>query len=81
MILGYPLADWTGGFNAWRQLFEGIELSTVRSNGYSFQIELKYRALKKGFRVRLPSFLKIVNFGGQAKCLERLFSRHFIKYG
>lgn len=51
IILGFPVNDWTGGFNAWkRQVLEGIGLDTVRSNGYSFQIELKYKALKKGFR-------------------------------
>ena len=51
LILGFPLNDWTGGFNAWkREVLQGIELSTVTSNGYSFQIELKYKAMKKGFR-------------------------------
>lgn len=56
LILGYPLNDWTGGFNAWkRQVLEGIGLSTVMSNGYSFQIELKYKALKQKFRgVEVP---------------------------
>ena len=52
MILGFPLNDWTGGFNAWKkEVLLGIDLSTVQSNGYSFQIELKYKALKNGFRV------------------------------
>jgi dolichol-phosphate mannosyltransferase len=51
IILGYPLQDWTGGFNGWsRRVLERIRLDTVKSNGYSFQIELKYRALKNGFR-------------------------------
>lgn len=51
LILGYPLRDWTGGFNAWKaQTLRGIELSSVRSEGYSFQIELKYRALRAGFK-------------------------------
>jgi dolichol-phosphate mannosyltransferase len=47
--LGYPLRDWTGGFNGWsRQALSQIHLPGVASNGYSFQIELKYRALKAG---------------------------------
>ena len=56
MILGYPLADWTGGFNAWKKnVLVGIELDRVLSNGYSFQIELKYRALKKHYNgVEVP---------------------------
>lgn len=50
MILGFPLNDWTGGFNAWKkEVLLGINLDTVKSEGYSFQIELKYKALKKGF--------------------------------
>ncbi len=49
IILGYPLNDWTGGFNSWRsETLKAINLDLVKSNGYSFQIELKYRALKAG---------------------------------
>lgn len=56
IILGYPLNDWTGGFNAWnRRVLEAIELDQVKSNGYSFQIELKFRSLRKGFKgVEVP---------------------------
>jgi dolichol-phosphate mannosyltransferase len=51
MILGYPIRDWTGGFNAWKkQVLLSIGLDDVKSEGYSFQIELKYRSLKKGFK-------------------------------
>lgn len=49
LILGFPLRDWTGGFNAWtRSTLEKINLAEVKSNGYSFQIELKYRAQLAG---------------------------------
>ncbi len=56
IILGYKLGDWTGGFNAWKKkTLIGIDLDRVLSNGYSFQIELKYRALKSGFKgVEVP---------------------------
>ncbi len=56
MILGYPITDWTGGFNSWKaEVLRGIDLSTVQSEGYSFQIELKFRALSKGFKgVEVP---------------------------
>ena len=51
LILGYPIRDWTGGFNAWnRQVLEKMGLEKIQSNGYSFQIELKYRASKLGFK-------------------------------
>lgn len=49
LILGFPLNDWTGGFNTWRaETLKKIKLESVESNGYSFQIELKYKALKAG---------------------------------
>jgi dolichol-phosphate mannosyltransferase len=51
-ILGVPVNDLTGGFNGFRrEVLESIDLDQVTSTGYCFQIELKYRALKKGFRV------------------------------
>lgn len=51
LILGYPINDWTGGFNAWRaEVLQKMDLDSVRSNGYSFQIELKYKASKLGFK-------------------------------
>lgn len=49
IILGYPIRDWTGGFNAWKaETLRKMNLGVVRSEGYSFQIELKYRALRAG---------------------------------
>lgn len=52
IILNFPVGDWTGGFNLWSaKVLNGIELDTIKSNGYSFQIELKFRALKNGFKV------------------------------
>lgn len=51
VILGVGIADFTGGFNGWSaDVLRKIGLSTLRSNGYSFQIELKYRAHKFGFQ-------------------------------
>jgi len=50
LILGVRIADFTGGFNGWSaEVLRKIDLDTLRSNGYSFQIELKYRADKLGF--------------------------------
>jgi len=52
LILGAPIKDFTGGFNGWKKnVLESIELDTIRSDGYSFQIELKYRAYLKGFKM------------------------------
>ncbi len=52
LILGYPVKDWTGGFNGWHtEVLQAIGLDEIQSNGYSFQIELKYKAQKNGYEV------------------------------
>ncbi len=51
LILGYPTRDWTGGFNTWKTpVLKQIGLENIESSGYSFQIELKYRAQLLGFK-------------------------------
>jgi dolichol-phosphate mannosyltransferase len=53
MILGVNVRDLTGGYRCTRrQVLEAVELPTLRSQGYVFNIELTYRALRAGFRVR-----------------------------
>jgi dolichol-phosphate mannosyltransferase len=55
-ITRVPVRDLTGGYNCWRRsVLEALGLSRVTSNGYMFQIELKFRAWRKGFRlVEIP---------------------------
>jgi dolichol-phosphate mannosyltransferase len=51
-ILGVPYRDLTGGFKCFhRRVLEGIDISTVECTGYAFQIELTYRAHRRGFRI------------------------------
>ncbi len=51
-LLGLPLSDLTGGFKCFRRAtLEAIDLPSVRSQGYAFQIELTYRAARRGLRV------------------------------
>jgi dolichol-phosphate mannosyltransferase len=51
-VTGLPVADATGGFKCFRRaVLESIELERVESNGYAFQIEMSFRAWKKGFRL------------------------------
>ena len=53
LILGASIRDFTGGFNGWRRhVLDAVDLPSLRSDGYSFQIELKYRAFLRGFRIR-----------------------------
>ena len=52
LILGVGVRDLTGGFKCFRrEVLERIDLHTVTTAGYAFQIELTYRALRAGFRV------------------------------
>ena len=52
-VLGLPVHDATGGFRVYRRaVLESLPLERVRSRGYAFQVELVYRALRAGFRVR-----------------------------
>jgi len=45
-----PVRDATGGFNCWRrEVLESLDFERIESNGYTFQIELKLRAWRKGF--------------------------------
>jgi dolichol-phosphate mannosyltransferase len=55
-ITGLPIFDATGGFKCFRRnVLESIDLNSVKSNGYAFQIEMSYRAWKRGFRlVEIP---------------------------
>ena len=51
-VLGLGVRDLTGGFKCFRrEALEAIDLHSVRSHGYAFQVELTYRAVKRGFRV------------------------------
>lgn len=51
-VLGIPLHDLTGGYKCFRStVLESIDLSTVSSTGYNFQIELTCKSLLAGFRV------------------------------
>lgn len=49
-VTGLPIADATGGFKCFRrEVLAAIDLDRVESNGYAFQIEMSFRAWKKGF--------------------------------
>src|SRR4029077_3688707 len=52
LVLGLGLHDLTGGFKcSRREVLEGIDLGSIHSKGYAFQVEMTYRAIQQGFRV------------------------------
>jgi dolichol-phosphate mannosyltransferase len=53
VVLGVPVRDLTGGFKCFhRRTLEGIDYRNTHADGYGFQIEITYRALKSGFTVK-----------------------------
>jgi dolichol-phosphate mannosyltransferase len=72
-ITGLPIMDSTGGFKCFRRrVLEGIDLERVRSNGYSFQIEMSFRAWKKGFRLVEIPIVFTDRVEGQSKMNKRI---------
>lgn len=52
LITGMPIFDPTGGFKCFRRkVLESIELDNIRSNGYSFQIEMNHAAWTRGYKI------------------------------
>lgn len=73
LITGLPLADSTGGFKCFRRrALEGIRLDRVRSEGYSFQIEMSFRAWKRGFRIKEIPILFVDRRAGVSKMSRRI---------
>ncbi len=53
LITGMPLTDCTGGFKCFRRdVLRTIPLDNIKSNGYSFQIEMNFKVWKKGFKIK-----------------------------
>ena len=72
-ITGLPLADSTGGFKCFRrEVLEAIDFERVRSNGYAFQIEMSFRAWKKGFRLVEVPIVFTDRVEGQSKMNKRI---------
>ncbi len=68
LITGMHVKDSTGGFKAWkRKVLESINLNDVQSQGYSFQIEMNFRAWSKGFRIIEEPIIFIDRTVGESK--------------
>lgn len=72
-LTGIPIFDATGGFKCFRrEVLEAIDLSDVRSNGYAFQIEMTFRAWKKGFRIKEIPIVFVDRTEGSSKMSKRI---------
>ena len=74
-VLGLDVRDLTSGYKGFRRkVLESIDLDAVRSEGYSFQVELTYRALRRGFRVVEVPIVFVDRRAGQSKMSRKIFA-------
>ena len=73
VITGMPIKDSTGGFKAWRrEVLEELDLNAVRSQGYSFQIEMNFRTWCKGFRIKEVPIIFVDRTIGESKMSKNI---------
>ena len=73
IVTGLPIKDGTAGFKCWnRRVLEAIDLDAVKSRGYSFQIEMNFRAWKAGFQCHEHSIVFIDRTVGQSKMSKNI---------
>lgn len=80
LILGVPVHDLTGGFKCFRrEVLERLDLEAVGTDGYGFQIEMTYRAIRAGFRVEEVPILFRDRRVGASKMSARIALEAFFK--
>ncbi|MHB0868391.1 MAG: polyprenol monophosphomannose synthase [Chloroflexota bacterium] len=73
LILGLDVTDATGGYKCFkRQVLESLDLDSIRSNGYSFQIEVNYRCQQLGFRIGEVPIIFVDRTRGGSKMSRRI---------
>ncbi len=73
LVTGHKLYDATGGFKCFRRkVLEEIDLDNVRSNGYAFQIEMSFRAKRKGFEIVEIPIVFVDRSDGESKMSGRI---------
>ncbi len=73
IVTGLPVHDCTAGFVCYRrQVLEAINLENVQSDGYSFQIEMKFKAWKKGYHLGEVPIIFIDRRHGESKMSKRI---------
>jgi dolichol-phosphate mannosyltransferase len=73
IITGLRLSDCTSGFKCFRRdVLQAIDLTKIRSDGYSFQIEMNYRCHEKGFRIGEVPIIFIDRHAGTSKMSRQI---------
>lgn len=78
-ILGVRVRDLTSGYKGYsRRALEAIDLPTIHSNGYSFQIETTFRALRAGMTIEEVPIVFVDRRAGESKMSRRIFAEAVI---
>jgi len=73
LITGLPVRDATGGFKCFRRkVLESIDLNKIKSNGYSFQIEMTFKAYSKGFKIKEIPIVFTDRVKGKSKMSKKI---------
>lgn len=79
MVLWINVKDTTAGFKCYkRKVLEAIELDKIRFMGYAFQIEMKYSAYKKGFKIVEVPITFVDRVLGTSKMSSKIFKEAFL---
>ena len=77
-MTGLPLDDATGGFKCYRiAVLRAIRLERIRSNGYAFQIEMSFKAWRKGFRLAEIPIVFLERLAGRSKMSKQIIYEAF----
>jgi dolichol-phosphate mannosyltransferase len=80
MALGMPFKDATGGYRAYRMaVLDAIDVATVASQGYSFQVELAWRAYRHGFRIAEVPITFVERERGASKMSGNIFKEQLLR--
>lgn len=72
-VTGMPIEDATGGYKCFRRrVLEAINLNKIKSNGYSFQIEMNYKTWKLGFRIKEVPIIFMDREKGHSKMSRKI---------
>ncbi len=78
-VLGLPIHDCTAGYRCYRrEVLQSIDLDSIRSRGYAFQVELVYRVWRQGYRIVETPIIFVDRRVGQSKMSRAIFFEGFL---
>jgi len=78
IVVGAPIRDLTGGFKCFKSnVLDAIDLNRIHSDGYAFQIEINYKAYRKGFKVKEIPIIFVERKAGKSKMSKKIIGEAF----